>query len=435
MSLEHAGQSIPKSCGRWADILGAYRLLSNGAVDPHEIQRPHRDLTREACVGRGVVLAVADITDLDYTDHPKTTGLGKLGDGRQRGLQQHTVLAVEPEGGVLGILDQRWYTRPESPECESRRARQSRWCEADVWSDAVRTIGASPEGCRLIHVGDRGADNFSMIRACVERGVGFLSRAMHDRLVDGDPERLWAFMGQRPVLGSMEVEVSAHRTGMQRDRRAARTARVALRGGTVEIPAPINDPRHTGASPCLVHVVYVCEEEPPEGVQPVDWMLLSSEAAPTGEDAQRLAGWYSRRWSIEEFHRVEKEGCRLEASQLDDAEDLKRLAAVTGVVAVRLLQLRDMASGAHAGRDDPAALRGLVSAPWIAIVAALARVEAGRLTAQQFWRTVARQGGWIGRTSDPRPGWKCIWRGWYDISLMVRGAMIAQTGKPPGGCV
>jgi len=435
MSLDHAGQSIPKRCGRWADILGAYRLLSNGAVDSDQIQRPHRQLTREACVGRGVVLAVADITDLDYTDHPKTTGLGKLGDGRQRGLQQHTVLAVEPEGDVLGILDQRWYTRPESPEGETRRERHSRWCEADVWSDAVRTIGASPGGCRLIHVGDRGADNFAMIRACVQHGVGFLIRAMHDRLVDGGPERLWEFMGRRPVLGSMEVEVSAHRTGLKRDRRTARTARVALRSGTVEIPAPAHDHRHAGASPCLVHVVYVREQSPPGGAEPVDWMLLSSEAAPTGEDARRLARWYSRRWSIEEFHRVEKEGCRLEASQLDNADDLKRLAAVTGVVAVRLLRLRDMASDAHAGRGDPAALRGLVAEQWIVIVAALARTEARTLTAQQFWRTVARQGGWIGRNSDPRPGWKCIWRGWYDISLMVRGATLAEQTKPSGKCV
>lgn len=431
MSLDHAGQSIPKSCGRWADIIAAYRLLSNGAVDPHEIQCPHRELTRRACAGRGVVLAASDITDLDYTDHPRTSGLGKLGDGRQRGLQQHTVLALDPEGGMLGILDQRWYTRPESPEGETRRERQRRWCEPDVWSDAVRTIGTPPEGCRLIHVADRGADNFAMIRACIESGAGFLIRAMHDRLADGGPERLWEFMAGRPVLDRMEVQVSAHRTGMKRDRRVARTATVTLRSGTVEIPPPVNDARQEGKPSCTVRVVYVREEAAPagEGIEPVEWMLLTSEAAATGEDARRLTGWYSRRWSIEEFHRVEKEGCRLEASQLDDAEDLKRLAAITGVVAVRLLQLRDMASAAHAGREDPAALRALVSARWIAIVAALAHVEAEQLTAQQFWTTIARQGGWIGRKSDPRPGWKCIWRGWYDVALMVRGAMLAKPGR------
>ncbi len=144
MSLEHAGQSIPKSCGRWADILGAYRLLSNGAVDPHEIQRPHRDQTREACDGRGVVLAVADITDLDYTDHPKTTGLGKLGDGRQQGLQQHTVLAVEPEGGVLGILDQRLV---HSARSRPRASRGVRVRAAGAWRLCGRTR-CGPSGLR-----------------------------------------------------------------------------------------------------------------------------------------------------------------------------------------------------------------------------------------------------------------------------------------------
>lgn len=437
MSLDHAGQSIPKSCGRWSDIMAAYRFLSNGAVDPHEIQRPHRELTREACAGRGVVLAVGDITDLDYTDHTKTSGLGRLGDGRGRGLQQHTVLAMDPEGRVLGILDQRWYTRPESPEGETRRERQNRWCEPDVWADAVETVGGSPRGCRLIHVADRGADNFTMIRACSERGEGFLIRAMHDRLVDGGPERLWGFIAAGPVLDRMDVRVSAHRTGMARDRRVARTARVALRTGTVRIPPPVHDPRHAGSTPLVVHAVYVCEEDPPEGegIEPVDWMLLTSEVAATAEDARRLTGWYSRRWTIEEFHRVEKEGCRLEASQLDDAEDIKRLAAVTGVVAVRLLQLRDLASAALAGHEDPGALRAMVSAQWIAIVAALACIEAEKLTARQFWTAIARQGGWIGRASDPRPGWKCIWRGWYDINLMVRGAILAKAARSRRKCV
>lgn len=437
MSLDHAGQSIPKSCGCWADIMGAYRLLSNGAVDPHEIQRPHRELTREACADRGVVLAVGDITDLDYTDHPKTAGLGKLGDGRGRGLQQHTVLALDPGGGVLGILDQRWYTRPESPPGETRRERQGRWCEADVWADAVRAIGTPPGGCRLIHVADRGADSFMTIRACIESGVGFLIRALHDRVVDGGPGHLWGFMADRPVLDRMAVEVSAHRRGMARDRRVARTARVALRSGTVEISPPPSDPRHTGRPPCTVHAVYVCEEDPPtgEGIEPVEWMLLTSEEASTDADTRRLTEWYSRRWSIEEFHRVEKEGCRIEASQLDDAGDLMRLAAVTGVVAVRLLQLRDLASAAHAGHDDPASLHAMVSAEWIAIVAALAQTDSARLTAGEFWLAAARQGGWIGRARDPRPGWKCIWRGWYDISLMVRGATLAKSARSRRRCV
>lgn len=426
MSLDQAGQSIPKRCGRWSDIMGAYRLLSNEAVDPQEIQRPHRTLTREAC--DGVVLAVADITDLDYTAHRGKKGLGKLGDGRGRGLQQHTVLAVDPDAGAIGLLDQRWSARPESPKGETRRQRQSRWCESDVWSDAVRTIGHPPMGCRLIHVADRGGDNFAMIDACYEQGAGFLIRAMHDRRVG--KRRLWEIMESRAVVDRIDVAISAQRSGLPRDRRSARTACVAVRTGTVEISAPMNDPRSTGKPSHTVHVVHVREEHPPTETEPLEWMLLSSEPAESGEDARRLVNWYARRWVIEEFHRIEKEGCRLEQAQLDDAHDIMRLAAITAIVALRLMQLRDLAS-----ENDEASLKETASPEWIAMVATLGGVLASDMTARQFWHTIARQGGWIGRASDPRPGWKCIWRGWSDINLMVRGAQLANLLKTAKRCV
>jgi hypothetical protein len=297
---------------------------------------------------------------------------------------------------------------------------------SDVWADAVRSIGPAPEGCRLVHVADRGADNFAMIDACLERGVGFLIRARHDRRV-AEGTRLWALMEGRPVLDRVEVSIAARRTGLRRDQRIERVACVEVRTGTVEIEAPRRGPRSAGRPARTVNVVYLREGDPPpgEGVEPVDWMLLSSEAVAGAEDARRLAQWYTRRWIIEEFHRVEKEGCALEASQLDDAADIMRLAAITAVVAVRLLQMRDLASGPHA--DDPATLRATAAPEWITVVAALTHVAAESLTPSLFWRTIARQGGWLGRAADPRPGWKCIWRGWYDISLIVKGALLAES--------
>lgn len=70
---------------------------------------------------------------------------------------------------------------------------------------------------------------------------------------------------------------------------------------------------------------------------------VSSESSPprTRKGSSVAA---ATRWIIEEFHRVEKEGCRLQATQLDDASDIGRLASITAIVAVRLLQLRDAAS-------------------------------------------------------------------------------------------
>ena len=431
MMAQHAGESIPQACASWAQAMGAYRLLSNQAVDPHAMQAPHRERTRKACATLPVVLAVSDISDLDFTGRTGIKGLGRLGDGGGRGLQQHTTLAVVPDGGVMGVLRQHWYTRPEAPEGESRRKRQARWCESDVWADAAKEIGTLGPACRIIHVADRGADIFGFLNTCVQLGVGFLVRAAHDRRVQETQSRMWEHAAAQPALDTMEVKVSAQRGGAKRDRRIARTAQVTLRVARITIPPARNDPRVADASPREIHVVYALEEKPPsgEGIAPVEWMLLTSETARTGADARRLVGWYAQRWIVEEFHRAEKEGCRLEASQLDDAQDIKRLAAITAVVAVRLLQLRDAADPASAASRDAASLRTLADDPCIRIVAALAKTDPATLTPELFFRTIAKRGGWLARKNDPRPGWKCLWRGWRDIALMAQGAVLALAGS------
>ena len=133
---------------------------------------------------------------------------------------------------------------------------------------------------------------------------------------------------------------------------------------------------------------------------------------------------------------------------MDDARDLERLAAIQSVVAVRLLQLRDLAGMATvAGKshdketasdvtaEDPAALQRAVSWVWIEMVSLLAQEAPSRLTPRQFWLTIARRGGWLGRRHDHRPGWIVIWRGWRDIHLLVEGVELkAATQNPTRKC-
>ena len=47
------------------------------------------------------------------------------------------------------------------------------------------------------------------------------------------------------------------------------------------------------------------------------------------------------------------------------------------------------------------------------------------MTVGQFYRELAKLGGFIGRKSDGAPGWITIWRGWQKLYLMVRGADLA----------
>jgi hypothetical protein len=257
-------------------------------------------------------------------------------------------------------------------------------------------------------------------------GVGFVARAHHDRRInDGGSELLWAHLAKQPVAGVTTARIGTRRNALGRVTRRGREAKLQVRYASVTLDQPSNShEEHDG--PLKVSVAYLREVDPPQGLEPVDWMLLSSEPVTSPSEALLVVEYYRCRWVIEEWHRAAKEGCRLESSQLTGALALMRLTAVASVVAVRLIRLRDLADDE---RDDPEAVRQLLPPVWIAVVAAVADVPPQALTAKQFWRAVARRGGWPGRKSDGRPGWKAIWTGWREFQQMVQGIELIRKKK------
>jgi hypothetical protein len=353
-----------------------------------------------------------------------TEGLGRIGNGKGRGLLQHGALAVLPGGQVLGVLDLAFHAVPKAKKDETRLESQSRWTTRDVWQEAARSIGVWPAGSKLIHVGDRHADVFRFLHEASSLGHGFVVRAMHDRYVDEGTGHLWDKLSAQAVLGTRTVTLGVQRDKGNQVKRAGREAVLTLRAAPVVIAPPTQDVRTQGAQPLTLWAVYAKEEHPPAGVEAVEWMLLTSLEALTLEQALLILDYYTCRWVIEEWHRCEKEGCGLEQSQLDDAEDIKRLAAIVSVLAVRLLQMRDLADSAAA--ESPAALNAQVPPLYVELVAGLAKVDAATLTPRKFWHAIAKRGGWLGRKHDSRPGWIVIWRGWSDLLQMVRGAELYQ---------
>jgi hypothetical protein len=422
--------SVPDQHKTWGDIKAAYRFLNHPKVTPERIQAIHRQQVRHLCSAYAVVLAIEDGSELDYTGHPSVEGLGFVGDGIGRGLLQHSTLAVTTDGHLLGILHQIWWKRARTPEGEKRRQRQARAKESDLWGDSIRAIGAIGPGTRLIHVTDRGGDCYATMHAAYAAGQGFLIRAKHDRYVNDSTEHLWGFMKRQPVMGTRSVHIAARPAKRKVPAQPARVARLAIRYARIQVPPPRNDPRFTER--LWAWAVYVVELDPPPGVESVEWMLLTSEPVENIDQANTRVDWYTGRWLIEEWHKAEKTGCRLEASQLKNADALERLAALTAVVAVRLIQLRELAQAATdtveaAGdslRNQPAALQNLVPLDWILVVSHLAKCRPESLTPRLFWLTLARRGGFIGRRSDGLPGWQTIWKGWAEVMTMVQGVEI-----------
>ena len=400
--------------------------------------------TREACRQYPVILVPQDTTYLDYGRQPGKRGLAPLYTSDQhQGMMQHSALALTPEGRLIGLLHTRHRNRVQVPDGETRAQRRARWSESDLWPETVAAIGRIGPETRVIHLADAAADDFKFFHACDVQGHGFITPAQHDRWTHGHTERLRSFMDrQSPACGTWidlpaRPAITTGPKSKQCPAQPARRARVEVRFAPVALDPPTNDPRYTQAR--RLHVVAVREVDAPEGVEPIDWVLLTSEPVMGAQDALRIITWYRFRWRIEEWHRAQKEGCRLESSQLQEAAALRRLAAITAIVAVRLIQLRDLADD-PATADRPEALQHAMPWLWIAIVAMKAKhADPTTFTPRQFWRALARIGGHLGRQGDGRPGWRAIWRGYTKTDQWVHGAAVAAKLPPPpdqpGRCV
>ena len=83
-------------------------------------------------------------------------------------------------------------------------------------------------------------------------------------------------------------------------------------------------------------VVLVREIEPPDQVEAIEWLLLTTVAVTSVEEAIERVQWYSCRWGIEVWHRILKSGCRLEARQFATSDRLQRCLALYSVLAWRI---------------------------------------------------------------------------------------------------
>lgn len=424
--------SLPKQLGEPKEVKATYRFLQSAQVSYEALMRPHVQQTREECQQRPLVLLVQDTTELDYQAHPQTSGLGPIGNGRHHGFLLQTVLAVEPTSGeVLGIAQQEPFVRQPAPKGERKSERLKRERESQVWERAVRAVGTPPPGVTWVHVGDRYSDIYPLFLACREQQTHFVIRAAQDRCVDerveeaapalkrrkrkaGDPPQPHLFEVVRgwTAADEQEIEVPAEHE------RKARTARVALSYGPLRLLAP--DKRENVLPSLDVWVVRVWELDAPEGVEPLEWVLLTSLPVESVEQAWERVGWYRRRWVVEDYHQALKTGCCMEERQIGSYEGLRRLLGIIAPNAVRVLQLRTLA------RQQPErSAAEVLPAEVVQVVALKTGGEAASMTVEQCVKRIAQLGGYQGRRSDGPPGWKTLWHGWLKIQTLLEGVHLA----------
>ena len=408
----HPNRSIPKACGDWAGTQAAYRFLANERVSREALLEPHRERTIDRVEQAGEVLAIQDTTFLDFADHPGTEGLGPIGDGGGLGLAVHNTLAVSGESGeVLGLLGQHVWARAERVDKkESAWKRRRRERESQRWVaslQAVRTAGVPG----IIHVADREADIYEFLSDLVAHGERFVVRAYQNRsLADGNGFLLQA-AGELPAITETTVDVPA------RTSRKARKATLIVRAGSVRIRPPKELDRK--GNELELRVVLAREEQGPQGVEPVEWLLLTSEPTDSPEACLKTLRLYGLRWKVEEFHKGLKTGCRVEERQLETRERLEAFLGLASVISVMLLRLRDAARGL--GHSEPA-----LNEVQQELLRDRYRDIPVKPTPRDWCRNVARLGGFLARKGDGEPGWGALWDGMWQLLLMEHGYHVAQ---------
>ncbi len=414
-------QSIPQQNQQWADVKAAYRFFDNKNVTFEKVAQSHWQKTRQTKPGR--YLLICDTTDIDHYSHEATTGLGMLGDGKGRGMQLHNCLMYDCNAKLIsGTAGALIHYRKHKPKKETKTQRLDRERETDIWGKLVDQVGRAPDGSQWIHVWDRGGDNFEAMCHIQLVGNDWVIRAaqLHRNVLTQDDRKipLCEAIDEARHLGSYELSLRS-RPGI-----AARTANIEVSVVRVRYPRPSQHSKwvkQCGIDELTMNVVIVQEVNAPKGVTPIRWVLLTSLPVETFDDALQVIEDYENRWLVEEYHKVMKTGCSVEVHALRDASRLEPLIALVSVIGIRLFQLKLI------GRSQPEAKASThVPANWLrCLKLARPRLRVTGLSVYEFFRELAKLGGFLGRKHDGEPGWQTIWRGYQKLQTLLDGMRLA----------
>jgi IS4 transposase len=412
-----------------AGELAAHRLLSSPSVTPEETLHCVTRRTAQAVAGRRIV-AAQDTTEVNFPGR-QSRGLGPAGNRDTTyepapGFFIHATVAVDAdEDALLGLVDAEIWTRDAAPPAE-RRARAFDDKESQRWLRAAETAGNRLAAASdIIVVGDRESDIYALFSRRPDN-VQLLVRAAQNRKLD-DGTMLFAAADDWPVLSAYTVQVPKRGPGD-----AGRAAKVVVRADRVALRHPRNAPRE-GDPACLeVTLVDAREIDPPPGIEPLHWRLLSTLPAQTAAEAEEMVRLYRLRWRIEQtFRMLKTHGLCLEDVQTAEPHRLFNLAALAAGAAVRIIQLVDARDGSSRPASDVA------SAEQIAAAAAVCPGLEGKTERQRNphapgslpWMSwiIARLGGWNCYYKPPGP--KTMRDGWQRFAAIAEGFELARQGQ------
>lgn len=425
------GAGFPQMVADDSELEGVYRLLGNEDVEAEQILEPHVVATLQRAREAGFCLVVHDTTDFRFGGEQRRAGLGHINSDKQQGFFGHFALALLPGEarvplGVCGLLRhsrqirkgtrrKSWWEMSKDPTRESLR-----------WAQLLEQVEARREGFDCIHLMDREGDVYDLLAQMSRMGARFIVRGAHDRVLaaggrlQGELERL-----QPRAYRTIDIaaRVDGGRSELSKRKhppRKRRSAQIAVAGTRVLLRRSIS--AHAPEAEIAVNVVHVWEPSPPRGQPDVSWVLYTTEPIETPDELLVVVDHYRSRWTIEEYFKALKTGCKLEKRQLESFHALSNALAIFVPIAWKILLARSLA---RAAPDAPASV--VLSGIQVKLLTSHLALPESPRTAEQAANAVAKLGGHLRRNGPP--GWLTLGRGFERLFWMHAGWLAAN---PPG---
>lgn len=435
LMIDKGTSIVNKMAKNHAEKIAVYRMLNNNRFSYKEIL----EASFEKCatsIDTNHVLVIQDTTEFNYQGIKKKLlenndeDIGPTSLNDIAGYFCHPGLVINPDNDTIyGFSSALFYNRSWDKKDKYERNYRGlpieekesyRWIET-----AEKSKKTIPDNVQMTIVGDRESDIYDEFKRVPDHRTNVLVRAKSNRILVGEKQRLFEYIGSQPVQKSFELEITG------KNKRAKRTAQMELRFASITIDAPGNYKGEKKKIDLSVIAVRESAVTVPKGEKPVLWYLLTSHKIMTTNQALQCVDWYKKRWYIEELFRVLKtKGFRIESSQLSSGAGLKKLLALTLEAAIKVMALKLSLT-----QEIQKAATTLFSSTEISLLHLLTKKHEGKTDklknpyeveslAWCAW-TIARIAGWSGYISQGPPGYITIKEGYdrftlqYEVFLML----------------
>lgn len=361
---------------------------------------------------------IQDTMVTDFTS--RHVDLGYTQTIHSNGFLLHHGLLLDENHIPLGLLHQQVIHRERDEFGKAKLFAQKKIedKESNKWLEGVKTGVAfsRSSGRDLIHVMDREADIGEVINMCHKDSQYFIIRARHDRSTLSHKER--ATVEDVDKFRLFQVMRSLERNAIIK--RSLRNKK----GETYEADCYLNYQgfKFRGIEQ-EVNCVWVKEKE--ESAEAAEWFLLSNLPISNSKEAEGVAEIYSKRWTVEDFHKCYKTGCSIEKRQFDSRKTITTSIGLLALTAVQILRSRYYAKQYQqtsfqkvlAGKTEQKLARQLAQTFLKPIDRKLCEPE----TTLWWLLLLGRMGGHQGLKQKGFPGWQTIWKGYAHFQTLLQG--------------